>query len=302
MKTQHIISINQLDYGYTKDAKVLKGLDLNVPEGSIYGFLGGNGAGKSTTIRAILGLLSPQSGSIEVFGKNIQKNKQAILQKIGTLIESPSLYKHLNAREILKITCTYLDLPKTRVDHVLKLVNLQNYSGKSTKQYSMGMKQRLGLAIALLSDPKLLILDEPTNGLDPNGIIEIRNIIRELNKNGTTILLSSHLLGEIERIATHVGILKSGKLLFEGSIKELETLKQNQLSVKVVGSDNNKLYDLLKDQYEVGSLPDGLELHLSNRSQLPEVAKFIHKHQIDLYELSPVTHNLEQLFLQLTNQ
>ena len=296
-----VISVDNLNYGYTSKQLVLKQLSLAVPESSIYGFLGSNGAGKSTTIRSILGLLKPKSGQIKLFGQDVHSNRKALLQKVGSLIESPTIYKHLSGYDNLKIACKYLGLPKTRIDEVLELVNLTKHGKKISRQYSTGMKQRLGLAIALLPDPDLLILDEPTNGLDPTGIIEIRNILKELNDSGKTIFLSSHLLAEIEKVATHVGIIKEGQLMFQGTLQELEQLKESNLSVNIVTTDAAHVAEKLNGKYGAKVLStDQLQIALKDRESLPALFDELVAKGARLYEVSPRKENLEELFINLT--
>ncbi len=300
--TTSVISVESLTFGYTSKIPILKQLNLNVPPKSIYGFLGANGAGKSTTIRSILGLLKPQSGDIRIFGKEVRPNRLEIFQKVGSLIESPSFYKHLSAYDNLKISCKYLNLPFSRIDEVLELVNLSKHSNRISKEYSTGMKQRLGLAMALLSDPDLLILDEPTNGLDPTGIIEFRNILTHLNELGKTIFLSSHLLSEIEKIASQVGIIKNGVMLFQGTIEELEKFRKSGLQVNIVSSDAMKASEILGSRFEnkiVGT--DSIEVALEDRESLPDIIEEFVKKGIRLYEVSYQKDDLEKLFINLTS-
>ncbi|RYF94725.1 MAG: ATP-binding cassette domain-containing protein, partial [Chitinophagaceae bacterium] len=201
----HIIETNNLDFSFGAGQKILQDLSLAVPQGSIYGFLGPNGAGKTTTIRLLLGLLKVQSGTIRLFGKDFGKNRLEVLRRIGSLIEQPSLYMHLTGKENLEVFRLSYQCNKKRIGEVLELVGLQKAAHKKAKAYSLGMKQRLAIAISLLHEPELLILDEPTNGLDPTGIIETRELIRKLNKeSGKTIIVSSHMLAEVEKMATHV--------------------------------------------------------------------------------------------------
>lgn len=204
-------------------ALCVNNLNMNVQEGRIYGFLGPNGAGKSTTLKMLLGLVHPTRGEIDIFGKRMNpKNKMEILRSIGSLIESPSYYGHLTAKENLRIYQTILDLPKQNIDEVLRIVRLDRQQNKKTSAYSLGMKQRLGLASALLSFPKLLILDEPTNGLDPAGIQEMRELIRSLPKQyGMTVIVSSHLLSEIDQMAEDIGIIANGKMKYQGALNLL---------------------------------------------------------------------------------
>lgn len=197
-------------------------VSMHVKKGRIYGFLGPNGAGKSTTMKMLLGLTKPTSGSFHIDGKTLPRDRETILKMIGSIIETPSFYGNLTGRENLDIIRKILDLPKESVHETLKLVGLDEFGDRLAKKYSLGMKQRLGIASALIGSPPLLILDEPTNGLDPVGTHEMRNLILSLpEKTGCTIIISSHLLSEIQLIADDVGILNKGRLLFEGSMEEL---------------------------------------------------------------------------------
>lgn len=296
-----IITADKLEFGYSRKQLILRQLNLDVPRGAIYGFLGANGAGKSTTIRAILGLLHPRSGRVKLFGKDLGKHRMNILKKTGALIEEPSLYKHLSGYDNLRIACRYLNLPQNRIDEVLELVQLSAHRHKPARQYSTGMKQRLGIALAMLNDPELLILDEPVNGLDPNGIIEIRHILRNLNEQGKTIFLSSHLLSEIERIATRVGIVKDGATLFEGTIEELEQVKARHLSFRLVTSNPAGVIELLNGDYPatIGD-HDSLEVVLPEREMLPLIIERLTAQGIRVYEASQQKSDLENLFIHLT--
>lgn len=200
---------------------MLNEVDLRVPAGSIYGFLGPNGAGKTTTLRLVLGLLNLQQGEIRIFGKPFAAHRIEILSRVGSLIESPSVYAQLTATENLRVLQKVYRCPEERIGRVLQLVGLTDTGNKKAAKFSLGMKQRLGIAIALLNDPALLILDEPTNGLDPEGIIEMRALFRQLQQQGVTILVSSHLLGEMEKLITHAGIIHKGRLLFQGTLEAL---------------------------------------------------------------------------------
>lgn len=220
----NIIETNNLSKSYTNFTAVSK-IDLHIPKGTVYGFLGPNGAGKSTTMKMLLGLTKPTSGSFTIDGKQYPEDRVKILQKVGSFIEAPAFYGNLTGRENLEIVGRILGLPKSAVSEALELVGLTPYRNRLAKKYSLGMKQRLGLASALIGKPPILILDEPTNGLDPIGIHEIRTLIRSLpQKFDCTVLVSSHLLSEIELMADHIGILNHGHMLFEG---RLEDLKQN---------------------------------------------------------------------------
>ena len=217
----YMITTEQLTKKY-KNFTSVNHVSLHIRKGSIYGFLGPNGAGKSTTMKMLLGLIAPTKGSFTIDGKQFPADRIAILKEVGSFIESPSFYANLTGRENLDVIRRILGLPKSAVEDALDLVGLTEFGDRLAKKYSLGMKQRLGLAGALLGRPPILILDEPTNGLDPSGIHEIRNLVKSLpDLYDCTILISSHMLSEIELIADDIGILNHGRLLFEGSLDEL---------------------------------------------------------------------------------
>ena len=205
-----------------------KDVSIHVRRNSIYGLLGPNGAGKSTLLKMLTGMFRPTSGEIIFDGHKWSRDD---LRNIGSLIEEAPLYDNLTARENLKIRTIVLDLPDLRIDEVLEIVDLTNTGKKKAGQFSMGMKQRLGIAIALLSSPKLLSLDEPTNGLDPFGIEELRELIRSFPKKGITVILSSHILGEVEQVADHIGIISGGVLGYESELRKGENLEETFMSV-----------------------------------------------------------------------
>lgn len=219
---------------YFKRQLVIDSVSLKVPKGSIYGLLGPNGAGKSTILKMLTGLLYPSDGEIIVFGETWQRKH---LERIGALIESPALYGNLTAVENLLVHTKLLQLPKERIYRVLEMVDLKDTGKKLVSQFSMGMKQRLGMAIALLGNPELLILDEPTNGLDPIGIQELRELIRLFNKRGITIVLSSHILPEVAQLVDHIGILTDGELKFQGEIRAHEDIEK--LFMNIVKGESN---------------------------------------------------------------
>ena len=222
----YIITTNGLTKKY-KNFTSVDNVSLHIRKGSIYGFLGPNGAGKSTTMKMLLGLTAPTKGSFTIDGKHLPTDRMVILKEIGSFIEQPSFYANLTGRENLDIIRRILGLPKQAVEDALDLVSLSEFGDRLAKKYSLGMKQRLGLAGALIGRPPILILDEPTNGLDPSGIHEIRNLIKSLpSLYDCTVLISSHMLSEIELMADDIGILNHGHLLFEGSMDEL---RQNAL-------------------------------------------------------------------------
>jgi len=300
---QPVIETKQLHFAFGAGQQILHNLNLQVPTGSIYGFLGPNGAGKTTTLRLLLGLLKNQQGNITLFGKEFHQHRMDILRRLGTLIEQPSLYLHLTGKENLQIFQLTYQCSKSRIDEVLQLVKLQQAANKKVKAYSLGMKQRLAIAIALLHDPEILILDEPTNGLDPNGIIETRELIKELNrKHGKTILVSSHLLGEVEKMATHVGIIHKGKLLFQGPLQELQQLKSKQSAIEVEVSDT------LKAQRVLGNFPikqvNGTKVlvNFESKERTAQLNSLLVQEGIDVYHLAITQNDLENLFIQITSE
>jgi ABC-2 type transport system ATP-binding protein len=243
-----IIKTTGLSYRYSKDVQTLFDIDLQVERGIIYGFLGPNGSGKTTTLSLLLGLLNNQQGRIEIFGKNITQHRIDVLRKIGSLIEVPSLYGHLTAKENLEVYRPVYGATRERIKKVLNIVGLEDTGKKTVKKFSLGMKQRLSIALALLPNPELLILDEPANGLDPNGIIALRQLIKELNKQyGMTIVISSHILSEVEKTVSHVGIIYKGKMLFQGSLQELHSLQQKDAKLFIKTSDNEAANTLLRE-------------------------------------------------------
>ncbi len=295
-----VINTDSLTFTFGKQT-VVRSLSLRVPEGSIYGFLGPNGAGKTTTIKLLLNLLSIQQGSIHIFEQELQSNRIAILSQIGSLIEQPAIYQHLSGKENLLNRALLLQIPKSRVDEMLSLVHLTDAADKKAGQYSLGMKQRLGIALALLSDPKLLILDEPTNGLDPNGIIEIRELLMKLVKeHNKTVFISSHLLSEIERMATHVGIINQGELLFQGSIQELGALSQPLIQIETDNTVDAANF-LRSNKFAV---TDADEHHLyipyTSKQQMGEINTLLNKNGYTIYSISKQQKDLENLFLDIT--
>ncbi|MBC5996759.1 lantibiotic protection ABC transporter ATP-binding subunit [Romboutsia ilealis] len=233
---KYIIETKNLNKKY-KTQEVNKDISLLVQEKSIYGLLGPNGAGKSTLLKMLSGMINPTSGEILYKGKIWSRND---LLEIGALIEEPPIYENLTARENLKVRTLLYDLPESRIDEVLEMVQLTNTGKKKAGKFSMGMKQRLGIAIALLNNPKLLILDEPTNGLDPIGIGELRELIKLFPQKGITVILSSHILSEVEKIADHIGIIANGKLWYQEEIqKDIDLEKLFLEIVRKVGNSND---------------------------------------------------------------
>ncbi len=278
-------------------------VSLNVPAERIYGFLGPNGSGKTTTIRMLLGLIQPDDGEIEMFGKSLSKNRIETLSQVGALVENPSLYGHLSGKDNLEITRRLIGVPKSRIDEAMAATNIAYAAGRLTKTYSLGMKQRLGLAMALLNRPKVLILDEPTNGLDPAGIHEMRRLIRRLPKEtGVTIFLSSHLLHEIEQIADTVGIVNRGKLLFEGPLTELNKDQAKRLRLKV-DRPTEALAILEARGGEDATIVDGgIELVVGGEADSAAINRTLIENGIEVSEMLFVRSTLEHRFLFLTGQ
>lgn len=282
-----------------KNFKAVKGIDLKVKKGTIYGFLGPNGAGKSTTIRMLLGLIKPTSGEVKVLGKNIETEREEILRNVGALVESPSYYAHLTAYENLEVTRKILKLDKSEIDRVLDFVKLTEVKNKKVKEFSLGMKQRLGIAQALMGNPQLIILDEPTNGLDPSGIHEIRDLIKSLPKEkGITVIISSHILSEIELIADEVGIIKKGELLYQGTIEDLRRSNASKILIEV--SNKNQAISLLsKRGYKVREEKEKLWVN-SDGLTAARLCKELVLAGYDVSYLSEEEKSLEDMFLSLT--
>lgn len=221
-------------------------LSLDVQQGEIFGFLGPNGAGKTTTIRMALGLIAPTSGSVEIFGHNVLTHRSQVLPRVGALIETPALYLYLSGRDNLRSIASALGgVPPQRIEYVLELLGLAGRQKDRVKTYSLGMKQRLGIAMALLQDPDILILDEPTNGMDPAGIVEMRDLMQRLVEGGKTIFISSHLLSEVQQICTRVAIITQGKLITESSVSELTSGRGD---FRVTVQDSQKALEAIKAQ------------------------------------------------------
>jgi ABC-2 type transport system ATP-binding protein len=300
----YCIETINLSYRFSQEQLVLNNMNLLVPTGSIYGFLGANGAGKTTTLRLILGLLRKQKGDISIFGKSFEKERFSILKEIGSLIESPSIYGHLTASENLQVLQKIYQCPIKRIKEVLEIVGLAETGRKKAGQFSLGMKQRLSIAIALLHNPSLLILDEPTNGLDPNGIIEIRELLKKLNEEkNMTILISSHLLSEIERLVTHLGIIHKGTLLFQGTLDELH-LKQTLSTVNHIDTSNNIQCAQIMDTLGLSpkSFNGMIAMPVVDKFVLAKLNKKLVEEGIDVYQLSTVKNDLESIFIDLVNQ
>lgn len=279
-------------------------LSLRVPEGCIYGFLGPNGAGKSTTLKMILGLVRPTGGDISVFGTSLtRRHRLSILKQVGSLIESPSYYGHLTGEENLRIVQTMRGVSAQNIQEVLEIVRLSDQKNKRVAHYSLGMKQRLGLAAALLGYPRLLILDEPTNGLDPAGIQEMRELIKELPQRfGMTVLVSSHLLSEIDQMADHVGIIREGELVFQDSLAALHSRSKHHLALRT--TDNARTQRLLQARHlHVSDEGEGyLMLPLLSDDTTAALVQVLAESGVGLLRLEERQKSLEDIFLELTGK
>ena len=297
-----VINTNNLTFDFGKQT-VVKSLSLQVPERSIYGFLGPNGAGKTTTIKLLLNLLQIQEGSIHIFGQELQSNRLNILSQIGSLIEQPAIYLHLTGKENLLNRALLLQVSDKRVDEMLDIVHLTNAGNKKAGQYSLGMKQRLGIALALLSDPKLLILDEPTNGLDPNGIIEVRELLKKLvSEHQKTVFISSHLLAEVERMATHVGIINNGELLFQGSIKDLESMSKPTVQIETANTADAANF-LVKNNIIVSEVDEQhIFVPYTSKQQMGDINALLNKAGYTIYSINKQQKDMEKLFLDITQK
>lgn len=298
---QTVIETKALCKTYGNQAAV-DHVELHVPQGCIYGFIGPNGAGKSTTMKMLLGLIHPTAGSVFLLGQKLNENNRlALLRQTGSLIESPSGYLHLTAQENLQIVADLKGVSHKEIARVLEVVHLTADRNRKVGQYSLGMKQRLGIAMALLGNPKLLILDEPTNGLDPAGIQEIRTLLAEMPAaTGATILVSSHLLGEMEQLVEQVGIINHGHMLFEGSLRELQRHSRGALTLRLLQPE--KAIPVLRAN-GIAAAPrnDTLTLPALRDELVAGLVQSIADSGAGVVELTRHTKSLEEIFLSLTD-
>ncbi|MGO1134189.1 ABC transporter ATP-binding protein [Bacillus subtilis] len=298
-RNRYIVETHGLTKTY-RGTDVVKSLNLKLREGEIYGFLGPNGAGKTTTIRMLLGLINPSKGETRIFEKELKNNRLEILQSVGSLVESPSYYPHLTGEENLETVRRILNIPKKNITDVLELVRLTKMADRKVGEYSLGMKQRLGIAAALLGNPKLVILDEPTNGLDPAGILEIRKLILKLpSEYGITVMISSHLLSEIEQVATQVGIIANGEMLFQDDIATLRSRADTKIVFSTSDSDK-ALKVFLKEGVEAIKTQHGLMIEERTDKEISELAKKLVHNEIDIFRISDEAKSLEDIFLEMT--
>jgi len=297
---EYIIQTNNLDFQFSKHKKIIDNLSINVPKGSIYGFLGPNGAGKSTTMRLLTGIISDDSNSIQIFGKVLSEQIPFIFSKIGALVESPALYLHLSGYDNLLYIAKIRTIDTNKIDEILELVDLTYAKNQKAKQYSLGMKQRLAIAMALLSEPELLFLDEPVNGLDPNGIVEIRKLLIKINKEkGVTIFVSSHLLSEIEKMCTHIGIIAKGKLKFEGTMNQLSS-NFNSCKIEITIDNAEHWINYLKENNSEVQLNEAnkIAVVLNSKDEIPTFIKKLIDEGALIYEVK-ILEGLEEWFMNL---
>ena len=294
-----IVDIRGLSHRFGNEP-ALHNLSLTVPEGAIYGFLGPNGAGKTTTLRLLLGLLRRQSGQIRLMGSDLDHGRMAVLRQVGSSVELPSLYGHLTAAENLDVWRRLYRCDRARIGEVLAIVGLAHTGTKRAAQFSLGMRQRLAIAIALLHQPSLLVLDEPTNGLDPHGIVEMRRLLGELNReHGITILVSSHILSEIERTVTHVGIVHRGEMKFEGTLDALRATQPGAHTV-IETSNAERAAEVARSlgfASEIGVR--GIEMAELTRDDVGRLVGALAAAGIAIYTVKTDERDLERIFFHM---
>ena len=298
MENTTIVETHGLTKRYGSGVLAVDSVDMSVRRGEVYGFLGPNGAGKTTTLRMLVGLIRPTSGTATVAGRT--PGDPGGLARIGSLIEGPGFYPYLSGRENLRVVADLASVPQKRVDQVLEEVELTSRAGRKFGTYSTGMKQRLGVAAALLKDPELLILDEPTNGLDPQGMAEMRKLIKDIGQGDRTVLLSSHLLGEVEQICDRVGVISGGRLVTQSTVQEL----LGEEGVLVRAQPVEQAQDVLTRIFgpEVVSRRDGA-IHLkTDPARSAEINHSLMASGIGVSELRPFERSLEEVFFQLTGE
>lgn len=300
----YIIQTKGLSFSYSKNSKkILDTVSLQVPKGSIYGFLGANGAGKSTTMQLLTGSIPDQNGSISIFNAPLEAQLPILFKRIGCLIESPSLYSHLSGLDNLRYIAKTKGLPKEDITAVLQLIGLSRAARQKVREYSMGMKQRLAIGIALLGNPELLFLDEPINSLDPQGVIDIRELLIKLNRErGCTIFISSHLLDEVEKICTHIGVLHNGKLLFDGTLDALKKKADYGQKIEITFKEAPQWFNTLKETYSTVRLEENtIYLEAEHQDTIQKLLLTLLEGGVHITELK-TNKNLEHLFLNLTEQ
>lgn len=301
--SQPVLALTDVSYRYPGSRTGVHSVSLAVPSGSIYGLLGVNGAGKTTLMRLMVGLLTPQCGTVHCLGGNLHADRRRKAASIGSLIEVPSVYQHLTGRQHLRIFSEYTSAPASAVRDVLRLVGIEDAANRIIKQYSLGMKQRLALATALLHDPAVLVLDEPTNGLDPVGIAGMRDLFHQLSKErGKTIVVSSHQLGEVQKIATHIGVMHEGRLRFEGTSDDLTKARYRNRLLRLRVSSTSAAIAVL-GAYEVLEEPAQNAIHVQGLDEATAAALIRHlvRADVDVFEAAWEERTLETEFISLIN-
>ena len=294
-----ILSLNNLSKNFGH-IQAVKNLSFNIEKGNVYGILGPNGSGKSTTLGIILNVVNKTSGEYTWF--NGKRSTHEALKKVGAIIERPNFYPYMTASQNLKLICKIKGISSERIDEKLTEVNLFERRNSTFKTFSLGMKQRLAIASALLNDPEILILDEPTNGLDPQGIHEIREIIKSIAAKGTTILLASHLLDEVEKVCSHVVVIREGKKLYSGRVAEMTA--SNGFFELSVASEKSKLYKLLEEHAKIDTVREEGPLiiaYLREEMKANEMNTFLFENGVSVSHLVKRKPSLEEQFLELTN-
>ena len=294
-----ILSLKNLNKKFGR-VHAVNNLSFDIQKGNVYGILGPNGSGKSTTLGIILNVVNKTSGEFSWFNGKLSTHQA--LKKVGAIIERPNFYPYMTAVQNLSLICKIKDISTEKIDEKLKIVNLYERRNSKFSTFSLGMKQRMAIASALLNDPEILILDEPTNGLDPQGIHEIRQIIQEITKNGTTILLASHLLDEVEKVCSHVVVIREGIKLYSGRVDEM-TASKGLFELKTA-NDKIKLLTLLEQHHSIGAVKEEGEFiiaYLTEELEATEINTFLFKNGIAVSHLVKRKPSLEQQFLDLTN-
>jgi ABC-2 type transport system ATP-binding protein len=293
-----VIETTSLTKRYGNGVLAVDSVEMSVRRGEVYGFLGPNGAGKTTTLRMLVGLIKPTSGTARVAGH--APGDPAGLAKIGSLVEAPGFYPYLSGRENLRVVADFAGIAQRRVEEVLEIVELASRAGRKFGTYSTGMKQRLGVAAALLKDPELLILDEPSNGLDPQGMAEMRKLIKDIGQGGRTVVLSSHLLGEVEQICDRIGVIANGKLVSQSTVQELV----GDEGVLVRAQPVEQAQDMLTRMFglEAVSRRDGAIYLKTDPARSTEINRQLTSSGFGVSELRPFEKSLEEVFFQLTGE
>ncbi|MFK8038920.1 MAG: ABC transporter ATP-binding protein [Crocinitomicaceae bacterium] len=302
-----MIEFKNVSFSYQKDEQIIDNLSFHVPENSIYGFLGANGSGKTTAIRLLLNLYKPSNGEVLIKNKKIKSSPIEFYKNVGTLIESPTFYGHLSGKQNLAIWANFYEVGNKRIDEVLDLVGLLNVKDKKAKKYSLGMKQRLGIATSILHNPEILVLDEPLNGLDPKGIAEIRNLFFKFQKEDSkTLFISSHLLNEIENTSSNLCIIDKGKKLFSGKIEELKSQLSEGYSYKLKCNNTDLAKTILHKEFNLSDITiedsNNLFVDVNTDEIIPKCITALVMNDVQLFEVQKTEKNLEDLYLTLTKQ